>query len=95
MVREAAVDRISRYEVRCIIRAMRAWTSWSDACGQQRDPTDPHRQGIVLEAFILKKKAATAPVSVWNHLQLLRKHLKATLKMSQITSRSGKQARQV
>ena len=84
MIREAAIDRISRFEVRCVSAAMRAWSAWQDACGKQRDPKEHRRQGILLEAFILSKKSATAPVNRWNQLQFLKKHLKAPLAMSDI-----------
>lgn len=59
--------------------------NWGDACGPQRGPTEEHRQGIVLDASILKRKAAAAPVGVWGRLQFLRKHLGAPLGMSQVT----------
>ncbi len=84
MVREVYEARLSLFEPKGLWAVINNWNAWADHHAKYAKTDSTPEARILLDTYIHSKTTATGPLAAWNQFEFARRHLKASLPISDI-----------
>ncbi len=96
-IRAIFVQRVATFEARSVLGALRVLDDWVTYHDEQATVHTTKEAEVLMSSFIQDRPAATGPLTAWNRLDWVRRHLQIELPMSAVpkpgrqeTTSSGK-----